>query len=40
VAGDYKRVRVPVPGSKKTKLNVQLTMNKTDVWKVEGFFYR
>lgn len=24
----------------KTKLNVQLTMNKTDVWKVEGFFYR
>jgi hypothetical protein len=24
----------------KTKLNVQLTMNKTDVYSVEGFFYR
>ncbi len=39
VVGDY-NVFVYQCQFEKTKLNVQLTMNKTDVWKVEGFFYR
>ncbi len=39
VVGDY-NIFVYQCQFEKTKLNVQLTMNKTDVWKVEGFFYR
>lgn len=39
VVGDYNVFVYPCQ-FEKTKLNVQLTMNKTDVWKVEGFFYR
>lgn len=39
VVGDY-NVFVYQCKFEKGGLNLQLTMNKTDVWKVEGFYYR
>lgn len=39
VVGDY-NVFVYQCEFEKTKLNLQLTMNKTNVYQVEGFFYR
>jgi len=39
VVGDY-NVFVYQCQFEKAKLNLQLTMNKTDVYRVEGFFYR